>query len=69
MAEKELEWKRVKCSVCDGYGVVSDYRSGDFDGAMECLSCNSGYYWISPKGRIAEYPGGLFLGRLPMEYI
>ncbi len=61
-----VEWLRIKCDACRGYGVVSDYRSGDFDGAMECSACGgAGIQWISENDRLADYPGGPFRGSAP----
>lgn len=57
------KWRVVECSICNGHGVVSAYSSVDFLGPKECSSCRgSGFVWISPKGRIADYPGGPFRG-------
>ncbi len=58
-------WHKVRCGSCGGYGVVSTYTFGgdDFLGPGERESCGgSGLIWISPKGRIADYPGGSFRG-------
>lgn len=52
-------WKPSNCFVCSGTGMVSDYSGGDFNGPKECDTCKgNGHYWISPKGRMAAYPGG-----------
>mgnify|MGYP002641661173 CR=1 FL=1 len=58
-------WKQVDCADCSGYGVVSDYSYNDFEGAKDCPTCKGNCcYWVTPKGRIVEYPGGPFLGRV-----
>jgi hypothetical protein len=55
-------WKQEMCGACNGYGLVSDYGlGGDFYGPKECEHCCSGYYWVTPKGRHVEYPGGRFV--------
>jgi len=60
MSKQSWHWE--KCAYCNGYGVVSDYRGGDFNGAMECPRCNgSGRFVVYPSGAIAQYPGGPFL--------
>lgn len=57
-------WRKVVCSSCV-LGVVGDYRNGDFYGPKECNTCGgSGYNWISPKGAIAMWPGGPFVGTM-----
>ena len=58
-------WRTSKCVNCRGYGVVSSYTfdGSDFLGAKECRNCGgSGVVYISPQGRIADYPGGCFRG-------
>jgi len=59
------DWIQESCGKCSGYGSLSDYGNGeDFYGDKECNTCGgSGQVWISPKGRIALWPGGPFLGR------
>lgn len=57
-------WTQIQCSSCDGHGLASSYGGGDFLGADECCDCNgSGYIWRSPKGALAQWPGGPFVGR------
>jgi hypothetical protein len=60
-----VEWfrKRERCFACNATGMTSNYGSGEgFLGPIECRSCNGvGAYWITPKGRHVEYPGGRFL--------
>lgn len=61
-------WHTEDCLVCDGHGEISDYGplGDDFYGAKECPECSgSGKLWVSPKGRIADYPGGPFRGSIP----
>ena len=57
-------WKRIRCTDCNGHGIVSDYGDGqDFYGPKECPTCNgNGFLWQSPKKRLAVYPGGPFRG-------
>lgn len=56
-------WRTVNCGNCAGCGMVSDFRGGDFNGPMDCPDCGgSGAQWVSPQGRIADYPGGPFRG-------
>jgi hypothetical protein len=56
-------WRRESCFMCNATGLVSDYGCGeDFYGPEECRSCNgAGAYWITPRGRHVEFPGGRFL--------
>ncbi len=62
---KYKNWIFEQCTICLGYGIVGDYGKGDdFYGDIECSSCRGkGHIWISPKGRIADYPGGPFRGQ------
>ncbi len=65
-----VEWRIVKCDECDGRGVVSSYTLGgtDFEGAKVCPTCRgNGQLYITPTGRIAQYPGGRFVGRATTE--
>lgn len=60
------DWKQIECHDCNGHGQVSNYCCGgmDFNGPEECHTCNgSGLIWKSPKGALAQYPGGPFVGR------
>lgn len=58
------KWKRLQCDKCDGKGIVAGCY-GSEPTPEECRSCNgSGTIWKSPKGSIAQYPGGPFLGRI-----
>jgi hypothetical protein len=52
----------IRCPRCGGWGVVSVYSAGDFEGPSECPKCNGGQKWRYPSGRLAMYPGGPFLG-------
>ena len=62
-------WREDSCGQCRGYGVVSDYSGGDFDGAAECPGCGGiGGYYVSEKDRLAMWPGGPFLGRYPGRF-
>ena len=59
-------WLETGCGCCRGYGVVSDYSGGDFNGATECDACGGqGFYVVSEKDRAAMWPGGPFLGMEP----
>jgi hypothetical protein len=60
---KQEGWRRESCCMCNGTGMTSDYGCGDdFYGPKECGSCNgNGAYWVSPKGRHVEFPGGRFV--------
>lgn len=63
----EAKWREKQCSGCGGHGQVSGYTAdgSDFTGAEECKECNgTGRVFISPKGAIAQWPGGPFVGRL-----
>ena len=67
------EWKQIACPNCGGHGIVSHYSYGpggvDFEGADECKQCSgSGELWLSPKGMLALYPGGPFVGRVTSAY-
>ncbi len=60
------EWLKIKCGSCRGYGVVSDFRGDDFNGAMDCSECGgAGHQWISENDRVADYPGGPLRGSWP----
>lgn len=62
------EWIKDRCGVCVA-GYVSDYSSGDFEGAKECDSCNgSGSLFVSERDRLAAWPGGPFLGSWPGRF-
>lgn len=64
-----LLWKKTKCSGCSGYGLVSDYSGGDFNGPKECNDCDgAGVLAVSPKDRLALWPGGPFAGVYPGLY-
>jgi len=55
-----LDWKYIERYSCDGFGVVDGYDAGP----LECKVCGGlGHLWRSPKGRLADYPGGPFRGR------
>ena len=50
------DWSTVNCHHC-----VHGIR---FNG-YECTSCNGmGTVYITPSGRLMDYPGGHFIGRL-----
>lgn len=59
-------WVIQECFDCSGLGQVSSYTYGgmDFNGPEECRTCNgSGTIYRSPKGSLAQWPGGPFIGR------
>ena len=60
----DTKWRTVRCESCRGYGMVSDFRSGDFEGAMECPDCSGGVVFLRPSGHAFAYPGGPALGKL-----
>ena len=55
-------WKQQTCEFCRGTGQECDYGNGeDFYGPKECSNCGGGgSYWLTPKGRHIQYPGGPF---------
>lgn len=62
------EWKAIPCADCSGKGIVSGYKigGGNFTGPTVCVRCNgNSIVWQSPKGALAKYPGGPFIGFLP----
>jgi hypothetical protein len=62
----KTRWLETTCGCCRGYGMVSDYRGGDFNGAMGCDGCGEqGFYFVSENDRLAMWPGGPFLGMDP----
>jgi len=65
LAKEWPGWSTDRCHDCGGHGLVSDYGDGeDFYGAKECKTCGGkGYLFVSPKGKLAEYPGGPFRGQ------
>lgn len=69
MTQKRAAYVGVACPNCGGHGVVSDYRGGDFNGAMDCPDCGgSGGIVVYASGRCALWPGGPFCGSWPGEY-
>lgn len=66
MSARRKKWRTVPCSNCDGKGVVSVYTLGgtDFDGPGECRDCSGGVQYVTRTGRLVQYPGGPFCGRL-----
>lgn len=62
-------WLKATCGCCRGYGLVSDYTGGDFNGPKECEACfGHGGYVVSENDRTAVFPGGPFLGHHPGEF-
>ena len=61
-----VAWKTDKCGGCGGHGVVSSYSATDFLGPAECRHCGGGgTVFVSENDRLAEYPGGQFVGFSP----
>lgn len=63
-------WKQFTCGSCRGTGMESAYTLGgsDFLGATDCRACNYGTVWVSEKDRLAQWPGGPFLGYAPGKF-
>lgn len=62
-------WRRIPCVHCGGHGQVARYSVDGFEGAVECSECDgSGQVCISPRDRLAKWPGGPFLGSWPGRY-
>ena len=62
------KWKSFRCGSCRGTGMVSVYSQFDFLGAGDCSACNNGEVWVSEHDRLAQWPGGPFLGSWPGKY-
>ena len=60
---RQKGWRVATCSMCRGTGLKWSYEVG----AVDCRHCNNGVVYISPKGRLALYPGGPFLGSTALE--
>lgn len=64
----EREWRKrgwtcIRFDACDGHGLVHTYAD-PYGQDAECKDCGgSGHLWRSPKGALAQYPGGPFLGK------
>lgn len=58
-------WLPDTCTRCGGHTIYAVWN-GDYD-IVDCY-CDNGSVWISPKDRIAVYPGGPFLGMRPGRY-
>ena len=68
---KTRSWRTITCPGCGGKGVVPSYTlgGGDFLGPEECGACSgSGRVYVSPKDRVASWPGGPFQGQWPGAY-
>ena len=56
-------WLPDDCPECGGSGLIQAWEPTD------CHPCGgSGQVWISPKDRVADYPGGPFRGSYPGRY-
>lgn len=57
-------WRMKRCATCRGSGTT--FVEGF--GVDHCDTCRGdGSYWVSPKGRIADYPGGPLRGSVGKE--
>ena len=64
-----VRWRTFTCGSCRGHGVVSGYAGdGEFIGPVDCDGCNMGEVYVSENDRLAEWPGGRFLGRWPGKF-
>ena len=63
-----VRWRKFTCDSCRGTGVVSAYSASDFLGVDDCKACNTGEVYVSENDRLAEWPGGRFLGRWPGKF-
>lgn len=66
-AAERRGWKRERCSChphgLDSYRASMALENGGDPGWETCDRCGGNtYYWRSPKGRTALYPGGPFTG-------
>lgn len=59
-------WLPDTCTRCGGHTVYEAWN-GDYD-IVDCMECSGGLVWISPKDRIAAWPGGPFLGSWPGRF-
>lgn len=59
------DWTQITCDACGGSGLTQKITSVlGGDGPDECRWCGAtGRVWRSPKGRLASWPGGPFIGR------
>jgi hypothetical protein len=60
------DWLPDTCSQCGGHTIYAVW-SGDYD-IVDCNKCSNGKVWVSPKDRVAIWPGGPFLGSDPGRY-
>ncbi len=57
----------MQCFGCGGHGLVSVYSATDFEGPEECDVCDGkGFIFATLGNRLAKWPGGPFLGSLPL---
>ena len=57
LAAVDRGWRLVRCRLCIG-GMVPMRLPPE-----ECETCGGGMaYWVSPNGRVADYPGGPMRG-------
>jgi len=58
-------WKTVNCPNCGGRRVTRDISGKHVD----CSDCRTrGFFYISDKDRLAEYPGGPQMGTWPGKF-
>lgn len=63
MTDKLTTGERIQCARCGGHGIVSTWSFGVKE-PDECKDCGgSGANWQYPKGAIAMFYGGPFIGR------
>ena len=59
------QWKTINCPNCAGHGLITGMDGGP-EGCPDCGS--GGFFWISDKDRLADYPGGPLRGSWPGRY-
>ena len=64
----KTKWRKFRCGSCRGYGIVMVYAHDGPDHTDDCRYCNMGTVYISENDRLAEWPGGPFLGSWPGKY-
>lgn len=56
-----ISGKYIRCVNCGGHGLVLS-MGGEPDECGDC--CGNGSNWQYPKGALARYYGGPFIGRI-----